>query len=266
LKGLRKIWLFFFLLLLANCTKENEDPVLLVSPYDIYITASPDEILSFNITCQANVDLQRLLVTSKELESFTQVELDTSISGSNYTYRFEFLVPEVAENTTIYLEFTMEMKNGETIKTGRVIEVLIVDQLLEETAGHEMYSRLSGKENAYDLYSGDALFSHLADSSVMHIMDTTDTDDLLTRWISPAGALFVRFNDFDYANCTNRSVREAFNSGADHEFMDNLLAGDILLVKLFDSEADSSFIALKITSILDDSGNESDRYIFNIKK
>jgi len=266
LKGLSKIWLFFFLVLLATCTKEKEEPVLHVSPYDIYITASPDEILTFNITCQADVDLQRLLITSKELESFTQVELDTTISGTNYTYRFEFLVPEVAENTTIYLEFTMEMKNGETIKTGRVIEVLIVDQLLEETAGHEMYSRFSGKENAYDLYNGDALYSHLADSSLMHIMDTTDSDNLLKRWISPAGALFVRFNDFDYANCTNSSVKQAFNSGADHEFIDNLLTGDILLVKLFDSEADSRFIALKITSIHDNPGSEADRYIFNIKK
>ncbi|MBL7111541.1 MAG: hypothetical protein ISS19_06340 [Bacteroidales bacterium] len=266
MNGLSKIWLLFFLILLVNCTKENEEPVLLVTPYDIYITASPHEILSFNITCQADVDLHRLLVTSKELESFTQVELDTSISGTNYTYRFEFPVPEVAENTTIYLEFTMEMKNGETVKTGRVIEVLIIDKLLEETAGHEMYSRMSGKENAYDLYNGDALFSHLSDSSLMHIMDTTSTDDLLNRWISPAGALFIRFNDFDYANCTNSSVKDAFNSGANHEFIDKLFPGDILLLKLFDSEADSSYIALKITSIHDDPGNESDRYIFNIKK
>ena len=238
----------------------------MVSPYDIYITAEPKEIVTFNITCQADVEIQRLLITSKVAESYTQTELDTIISGTSFSLKYEFFVPEVFENKTVYLEFTMEMKNGETVETGRVIEIQVEDKLLEETAGHEMYSGLSGKQNAYDLYHGIPLYSHLADSAIMHIMDTTDTDVLLDRWISPAGALFVRFNDFNYANCTNRSVKEAFHSGTSHEFIDHLVTGDVLLIKLFESEADSSYIALKITSILDEPGNEADRYIFNIKR
>ena len=62
-------------------------------------------------------------------------------------------------------------------------------------------------------------------------MDTSDSDVLLRKWLSPASSRFVRYNGFDYANATNFTVKEAFNSGIKHEFLSDIKKDDIYINK-----------------------------------
>jgi hypothetical protein len=139
---------------------------------------------------------------------------------------------------------------------------------LTEYAGNVVYSGNSTKQNGYNLMLGSPEYTHLSDTSTLHIADTTDTDILLKRWVSPAGLKFVKFNGFDYANCTNISTRASYDAGIKTAFIDNLAEGDVYITNIRDEDDDEKdvCIALKIVNIIDNEGSEMDRYIFNIKK
>lgn len=252
--------------LFAGCEKENKDPVLIVTPPDLYLIGEPLKILSFDLLYEGDVEARRLTITSKREDDFTRTELDSTISGKQFSMKFEYQVPVLYEESNIYMEFIIETADGDQVKNGRIIEVRITDFILEETAGHEMYTLSSQNMNAYDLFNGVPLYSALADSSQMHIMDKTLTNTLFPRWLSPAGILFVRYNGFDYANATNRSVKQAFNSGVKHEFVDDIMEDDIIIARFWENDADSSYCVVKVTNVIDEAGNSSDRYVFNIKK
>lgn len=77
----------------------------------------------------------------------------------------------------------------------------------------------------------------------------------------------VRFNGFDYANATNVSVRNAFNSGVPVEELTSVAVNDIIIVKLGSLPANvSHYAAVRVTDILDEAGSaDNDRYTFNMK-
>ncbi len=263
-----RTWLFILLLfaLFFGCEKQNNSPVLIITPNEIYLVSQPEDILTFNIHYEGEVEASRLKITSKTENKFTRTELDSVVSGKSVILKYEYAVPLLYEEASIYMEFILETADGGILASGRIIEVRISEKKLEETSGHEMYSKASEKQNAYNLILGQPLYSHIADSNLMHIMDTTDSDVMLRRWLSPAASLFVRYNGFDYANASNRTVKEAFNSGIKHEFVDDLERDDIIIARLYNNSADTSFCVIKITDIMDLSGSESDKYVFNIKR
>ena len=265
----RRIWLLSVLLLtfFAGCEQENIEPVLILTPNQLYLVSEPEEVLTFDIRFEGgSVEARRLRITSKVADSFTQTELDSALSGTIFYYKFEYRVPLVYEELNIYLEFLMETSSSEIMGSGRVVEVKISEKLLVETAGHEMYSMASEKHNAYNLRLGNPLHSSLADSAQMHIMDTTNSDTLLRKWLSPASSLFVRYNGFDYANATNRTVKEAFNSGLKHEFLVDILRDDIIIARLYNNTADTSYCVVNVSDVIDLPGKDSDKYVFNIKR
>ena len=254
-------------MLATGCNKDDEsDTVLLITPYDIYLFAEPREVVSLNISCSSEAGLKNLTITSKEAESYTEVILDSAITGNSFNLKYEYRVPELYENTTILLGFTLTNINGHAVESGKILEIEVNERYLEETAGYEMYSRNSGKMNAYNLYTLQPLLSDLSEDEEMHIMDDTDSHYISKKWISPAGISFVRYKDFDYANCTNISLRAAYNASIKHEFVDELEPGEVLLLKLFDNDADSSFVAVRIVNIIDTRESEFDRYIFSVKR
>ena len=254
-------------ILMLGCTKDDEsDTVLLITPYDLYLSAEPREIISLDISGSSAAGLQNLTITSKEEESFTKVILDTAITGNSFTMKFEYRVPEVYKTTTIFLGITLTNIKGDVAESGKILEIEVTERYLEETAGYELFSKNSGKMNAYNLYTMQPLLSDYSTAGEMHIMDNTDSYYISNKWTSPAGISFVRYRDFDYANCTNVSLRAAYNASIKHEFVDDLEPGEVLLLKLFNSNADSSFLAVKIVNIIDTRESEYDRYIFNVKR
>lgn len=266
----KKETVFLLLLLLTlfnnSCQKVEEESVILISPSEIYIITQPSKVVSITANCSSPLDLKQFTITSQIEGSFSEKKLDTLIGGKNFYFKFEYLVPDLTDSTKIIIEFTLKDASGKVVNNVRVLEVNPVAKYLTESAGHEMFSGKSGKQNAYNLIDGVPLFSHLADSAKMHIVDTSNSPTLLKRWVSPAHAKFVRFNGFDYPNCTNISIRNAFNSGIKTDFVDNLNQGDIILAKIIYPKSKEYFVAIKIINIFDNSGSEWDRYIFNIKQ
>jgi hypothetical protein len=255
------------MLLLSECKDENEtDSLLLISPYEIYLPAEPFDIITLDITCTSGSSLKNLTITSKLEESYTEVILDSSISGKNFKMIFEYRVPEVHEATNIFLGIKLTDINDHLTQSGKILEVTVNERYLSETTGHEMYSMTSGKMNAYNLYTLQPLFSEFSLPEEMHIMDSSDSPYISRKLTSPAGIEFVRYRDFDYANCTNISLKAAYNASIKHEYVENLEDGEVLLMKLFGNNADSSYLALKIVNIIDTRGSEFDRYIFNVKR
>lgn len=255
----------FIAFLFFSCQGKKDEIVIILNPYQLVLgNINPHDVVSIVIDCKSPDELKHLLVTSRVEGNFSNKELDTLISGSRFYYRYEYIVPEVLESTRILLEFTLTDSRGEVATNMKVLDVITTAKYLKETAGHEMFSGHSGKQNAYNIIDGAPLYSRIADTLNMHLADTSKSDVLLNRWISPAGVKFVKFNGFDYANCTNVSIQNSFESGIKTEFIENMNIGDIYLVRVKNSS--TSYVAIKIVNIVDAPGNEWDRYVFNLKK
>lgn len=255
------------LILSYSCNKEEEKAVVLLSPFEIILSnIKPLDVVSIEVDCHSPSELNHFRVTSKIKDSFSKTELDTAISGKSYHVKFEFKVPSLIESTRIILEFSLTDATGEVVSNAKILDVVVVPKYLTETAGHEIYTKASGKQNAYNLLNGTPQFSRLADSLIMHISDTSNNSVLLKRWVSPARLKFVRFNGFDYANCTNISVKNSYDAGIKFDFIDNLIQGDILLTRISDKSTSESYIVMKIVNVIDSPGSEWDRIVFNLKK
>lgn len=264
---IQKLLLGALLVLSFSCSKEEEKTVLFLAPADIIISnIKPLDVVSFEVNCHSPNELKQFIISSKITDEFTNIEMDTAISGNNFYLKYEYKVPAMIESARVLIEFTLKDSKNEVISNARIINVTVMPKYLVETAGHEIFSKVSGKQNAYNLLEGTPLFSHLADSSKMHIADTGKTSVLLKRWVSPAGVKFVRFNGFDYANCTNISVKNSYDAGLKIDFADNLIQGDILISRIPLSKTSETFVVLKIISVIDSPGSEWDRIIFNLKK
>ena len=261
------IFIVLIMILLNSCQKDKEELVILLNPMDLIINnVHPSEVVSLIIQCHSPEELKQLVITSKIEGDFSKTELDTIISGKSYYLRYEYQIPAMIESSRIILEFLLYDVQGEIATNVKVLDVIASATNLQETAGHELFSGNSAKQNAYNMLLGIPLYSHLADSIQMHIADTSDSPSLTRRWISPAGVKFVRFNGFDYANSTNISVKNGYNAGIKIEFVENLTIGDILIAGILKKDLTRSYVAIKIVNIIDATGSEYDRYIFNIKK
>ncbi len=253
-------------LLLISCQKKNEKAVVLLSPFDIHISAQSSQVVVIEVNCSSPFELKQLIIKSRIEGEYSKTELDTSISGKTLYFQYEYRVPDLTDTTSITLEFVLIDASNENVSNYRVINVTPSFVYLTETAGHELFSGNSGFQNGYNLVSGTPNYLHLTDSSDVHIADTTNSETLLYRWISPAGIKFVKFNGFDYANCTNVSAKAAYNGGVKLEFLNNISVGDIYITKIRTIEFQEIYPVIKITGIINLPGSESDRYIFNIKK
>ncbi len=262
------MFIFWILLtsFLFSCQKQNEKAVILLSPFDLYIQAVPQEVVIIDVTCNSPFELKRFIIKSRIEGGFSQTELDTTITGKDFYLLYEYKIPEIFRASEITLEFNLFDATNEKIINFRVIQVSPSFTYLTETAGHVMYSGNSDLQNGYNVIIGERQFLSLVDSSQVHIADTSNSETLLNRWISPAGSKFVKFNDFDYAKCTNISAKEAFKSGVKYDFLNNIAENDIFICKILTSANKEYYPVIKIVDIIDEPGSESDRYVFNIKK
>ena len=257
--------LLLITLLLFSCQKEEDQAYVLLSPFEIYLNSEPAQVIAVEVSCHTLAGIKQLLVTSRIVGSYSVTVLDTLVSGNDFNFTFEYLVPDMFESGTIFLEFTMIDVASKSTKNARIIEVEASKKYLVETAGHEMFSGNSGRQDGYNLLTGVPLFTSMADSSFIHIADTSNSDVLLRRWLSPAGNKFVKFSGFDYANCTDLSAQDAYNAGIKFDFVDNLAQGDILITRSKNSSG-FTYIVIKVVNIIDNPGSTSDRYVFNIKR
>ena len=256
---------------LSSCKRENEIPVLLINPSGYNLTATSGDVITFGISATSdNSSLARLVVQSKRENSFTVTLKDSVLNGTSFFWNWEYMVAHSTEPYSELLTFTLYDANGEQMSTTRTLWVTLSETVLAETSGHLFYSKSSGvhPESAFDLEERVQVI-YTTDSIRRDIQDNTvGGNEVLSRsWISPAGGRFVRFNSFDYANATDVSVRNAFNSGIPLEQLDNVTSGDIIITRLGSLAPNIGFYAvLRITDVVDDTGTaDNDRYVFNMK-
>ncbi len=269
----RSLLLISVLSLFATCKKkENDIPVLVVVPEARDIDVVSGQVVTFIMEGRSdNSTLTRLIITSKRGNGFTTTVIDSTLSGDRFYWNWEFQVPHAPEDYYDLYTFTLYDANGETMSTSRTLYVTLGETLLSETSGHLFYSKNSTihPESAFDIEDRVQVI-YTADSTRRDIQDnqTNGTATELSRsWITPANGRMLRYNGFDYANATNISLRNAFDTGIPLEQIDNIQVGDVIITRLGSLPANTShYAALLVTGIVDETGTaDEDRYIFNMK-
>ncbi len=271
--AVRTLFLFLFAVSLSTgCKKENKIPLLSVDPSAPDIVVVSGQVISFVVKGQSdNSTLSRLVITSKRGNGFTTTVKDTSISGTNFAWSWEFVVAHASAAYNELYKFTLYDAEGATMSTSRTLYVTLGETLLSETSGHIFYSRNSGihPESAFDLQDRVQVL-YTADSALRDVQDDPAngvTTELSRSWISPADGRMFKFNGFDYANATDISLKNAFDTGLPLEQVDDIQSGDVIICRLGSLPANTSYyVAVRITGLVDDAGTaDEDRYIFNMK-
>jgi hypothetical protein len=260
--------------LLSSCErKEDHNIYILTNPKESFLSATANDILVFSIYCSSDSRLSNLVISKRTEQTTSSVILDTNINTKIFEMKWEYRIPAFEDTlTNLNLAFTITDVDGYQSASPKVITVYtpIENEYLTETAGHVMYSHAAMDQfDAYDLINGTPLHSAQSDSTNIHIMDvSTDSvygKTLSRKWVSPAGMKFVRFNDFDYANATETSLKNSYTAGNKRNFISNISDDDVLLTKL-ENDSTTCYFAIKVVNVIDQDSVNLDRYIFNIKK
>lgn len=256
------------------CKKDKNSPALLfITPDNTYFDVYNSNILQFEISGSSeSSSLTGFSVVSKPDNAFSATVFDTSFSAKNFNMSYEYQVPVFSQSINVNLQFILNDEAGNQTRMAKILKVTVINTAPVETSGNEIFSAISGKQDAYNLFTLQPLFSESSGSSNQHIKEATMNDSLGSvdtlgkKWISPAGLQFVRFNDFDYANARNEDMKAAYEVGIKKSFVDKLEDGDIILTRFPNSETDKGYIAIKLVYVIDEDSTNFDRYIFNVKK
>ena len=254
------------LLIISGCKKdENSIPLVWVSPSDININAQQGDIKIFEINADGgNDELVKFTIHTQVENQAKYTVLDTTINIKKFNYTYQYVVPDTITGS-VFITYTAYDKDGEIGQSATRIIVSAVSTLLTEYAGSAIFSKYSGKHDAFDINTNTVQFSATAAANLLDIADydTIQNDSTLSlQWHSPAGNKFVLFNGYDYANATDLSVASAYNSGQKLDIISNLSVNDIIITK----EGSGIYAVIKITNIVDSASTINDRYEFNIKK
>jgi hypothetical protein len=269
---MNKFSIFILTLVLAglmlSCKKEEKvEPVrLTVLPSESFLSAASNQVLNFNIKGNGDVSLSKFKITYKEGNGPLVTLLDSALTTKQLSTLFSFQIPNYGLQN-MYLSFYFELYDSEGNEKvqAKGVNVLVANRPLSEMVNHEMYSKASGKPNAFDLRDGQAIYLSSPPTPIMNISDTVTLDSLSKTWISPSGGLFVKKNNFDYDNATLLSVKNDFEGGAKSNKVLNLAPGDIILFRqMYGVEA--FYAVIKMTAINNPVGLENDRYTFAVKK
>lgn len=257
------------LMMVSGCKKENEGPLLFVTPNDTQFSRQPGQLMEFTIDARAKEGLQRLRITKNENQTVTQTMLDTALTGNSTTFQLPFQVPQQGV-TQIYFVFTLTDAEGRQVSTPRR---LIVDgaALLQESTGHELYSihAGTGANRAFNITDGNSFnITAAMDSTLIDVMDYDQTDDgtMSRQWTSGRGLEFVRLdaNAYNYAQATFASAKSSYQNGNKQVIVSNITVGDKIITRY--SETPERYAVFDVQEIIDNDGSSEDRYRFNLKK
>lgn len=256
------ILLPFLLMFGAESCKKDTTPLAIKITEAPEIQGKSGEYLPYHLEfiCEEKVDHLRIEQFNPKFGS--SVVLDTAPPTSTFTWYY--LVPFWDDASEVTLTFTATSASYTNSITKTVI-VINQDVPLTEVSGNAFHSNLSGKPNAF-LVQGfqSVFFDHLstikpdfADNSV----DSVHHNTLSREWVSPAGWLFCRLNDFNYPQATETSVQAAYAIASKHVKISNLTNDDILIF----GTSTKAKGAIRFSQIIDMDSTIDDRYMFNIK-
>jgi len=267
-KKLLPLSLGFIIIILLNCCEEKteSDILLFVEPDKDYIKITKQERIDFTIKCQSTHEIKDFKIGTKTTEFSTNYFLDSTINRKSFEITYPFHIPQKYDKNEITVLFSVKDANSKEKKLAKKVIINKEEVLLSETTGHTFYSHLSEEADGYNLLENEPVFTTYDDSSDIHVYDASEDslhgDNLSRRWETMADVKFVKYNDFDYANATNLTIEEAYQSGVKKEFVTDIQSDDIIISKI----NDKSPVAVKIVTVFDPDSTHKDRYIFNLKK
>jgi len=258
---------FILIGLLFSCEENNDSNILFfIEPDKNYLEIQKQEKIDFTVKCESNNEIKNFKIGTKTSEFAIDYFFDSTINKNNFNLSYSYKVPENYNQDEITVVFYVKDVNNQEKKLAKKIIITKIDTLLNETTGHTFYSKLSEEADAYNLLENKAIYTNYSDSSDIHIYDvSTDSihgNNLSRRWETMTNSNFVKFNDFDYANATNVSLKEAYNSGVKKEFVSDIQTENIIIANINETE----LVAIKVTGVHDNDSTQNDRYIFNLKK
>jgi hypothetical protein len=268
------IFLFVIIFFVWACEDNIQNPAITVTPGNLLQPADTGNIMQFNISGAAytNHSLKTFKISYYTLTQLSKTILDSSLDGvSNFSYTFNFKIPDYTDTTEVFLLFYLVDNSGNTISATRgflVQTYTASNTLLTEVAGNTIYTDPYVHKTAFNLLSCQPLGLGYSDSTQMDIMaslNKADSTTLTYTWVSPAKDKFVNFNGLDYANATEQSVQAAYNAGTKNDFISNIAVGNIYLTEIM-SGGVPKFIVIRIMNIYNTPGSVDNGYIFNVKK
>ncbi len=278
---MKKIKLFIFAIcavvissIIISCKKDKDTkPIITVSPGSLHLNGNVGDLVIFNISVSSDVALSKVVIKGQPDNETPVILLDTAISTKSTSFTYYYRIPSNLAGKSILFIFRAETQSGISNEnfTRLYITAPPVSQakLLTETTGHRMYSAFSINADAYNLELNSSEYSLTADTASRDIQDRSTSDNLSANWKSPAGGKFVLYaagsTAFDYANATDSTAINSYNSGVKSDLLNGLQVNDIIITKL-GSVTSSKYAVIRISGIVDNPGNTTDYYEFNIKK
>ncbi len=252
---------------ITSCRDQEEHgPVLHLTPASLVMTRNAGDLLEFSIQATAGDNaLRNLRITQKPENSITTVIKDTALYGKAADFFFVYTVPSGTER--VLLTFTLYDTEGKSYATLR--DVYIQNGTpLQETTGIELDAFYTPNGvNAFRIQNLELYqLATNPDSTLIDLVEKDLTDDgVMSRTLtSYSGIRFVRNNSFNYAEASNTSAANSYNSSNAQQLISNVAVNDLLIAK-YDT-INNKYAIIKIMAIYDEEGSVNDRYIFNIKK
>ena len=202
------------------------------------------------------------------------------LSGTKYTYEYDYLVPILADSVTeVQLRVQIKNSEGETWNATKYLKVFTSDFRLKEITGLLIYEKPSiNRPNALNFMGGGAqpiVTTVEEKDSIKNFIAYYDeqTGDAMSKAFYTKSqeknynVYMAKMSNFDYAGATYKSVLNACQNAADlGRGVSNLKENDIVIVGLIDGNSlRTPLAAVRIVRILDEAGKENDCYELNVK-
>lgn len=203
------------------------------------------------------------------------------LSGTKYTYEYDYLVPILADSVTeVQLRVQIKNSEGETWNATKYLKVFTSDFRLKEITGLLIYEKPSiNHPNALNFMGGGAqpiVTTFEEKDSIKNFVAEYDRleggDDISCAFYTLSqeknyNVYMAKMSNFDYAGATYKSVLNAFQNAADlGRGVNKLKQGDIVIVGLIDGNSlRTPLAAVRIVRIIDEAGKENDCYELNVK-
>ena len=262
--------ILFCLLLVATLATScmNEDDA---TPVVIYVTpnayeASANSKIYFDITSKTiNETITLFEVSTFDKDNGSKIVYSTKPSSKQFVYRFEYTVPNYAEDQTV--EFTFSATDNINNRQDIRIPILVHGNAtsINELTGIAIYSPRSGKSDAFSFKLQQSVNTKTAADEEVDIyvkpLEDEGSDLLSGSWASKTGVRFSKVNGFNYAAATLQSVAAIFPTLTTEPEIGSLAIGDIIFVGR-DNEA---IAVIRVANIYDSEGVSEDRYDVNMK-
>ncbi len=257
----------------ASCEEEDGDSLYITAEVqgsylgDVCVSSNSIQKIQVKVFA-SDTQISRLQISSYDEQRGNIFLKDSVLNNvSSLTYDYFYEVPMLKkDSTSIVLSFVAIGSNGFVQRLARRLIATADDYQPEESSGITLYTtELGDYANGLCLRDVRPIKVSLADSADIDLYPYVDeaVSDVLTKeWRTNTDIRFARANNFDYANATNRTIANPFESTLAYPVIKDVAENDIILI----GRGQTPVGVIKVVLVSDVDGAEKDRYMFNLKR